>query len=120
MPEIRLPWWNAKTNQLEYAELPAVTLQVAAGENTGADTAPAVSMHSKSYISVTACCQDLAQIFKTFQMASTLRNFMPILEGPNYMAWAKEIIHHKLNRRTIRERMKRSTTNEHPNSSNLA
>lgn len=43
LPEIRLPWWNAKTNQLEYAELPAVTLQVAAGENTGADTAPAVS-----------------------------------------------------------------------------
>lgn len=30
LPEIRLPWWNAKTNRLEYAVLPSVTLQVEA------------------------------------------------------------------------------------------
>lgn len=28
LPEVRLPWWNSQTNRLEYAVLPARTLQV--------------------------------------------------------------------------------------------
>lgn len=30
LPEIRLPWWNSQTNSLQYASIPARTLQVAA------------------------------------------------------------------------------------------
>ena len=29
LPEVRLPWWNSQTNQLDYATLPARTLKVA-------------------------------------------------------------------------------------------
>lgn len=29
LPEIRIPWWNTKTDQLEYAVIPAQTFQVA-------------------------------------------------------------------------------------------
>ena len=34
VPEMRIPWWNIETNRLEYAILPAQTVDVAAAENT--------------------------------------------------------------------------------------
>lgn len=40
LPEVRLPWWNSQTNQLDYATLPARTLKVA-GEPEAPVTAPA-------------------------------------------------------------------------------
>lgn len=41
LPEVRLPWWNSQTNQLDYATLPARTLKVA-GEPEASVTAPAI------------------------------------------------------------------------------
>ncbi len=40
LPEVRLPWWNSQTNQLDYATLPARTLKVA-GEPAALVTTPA-------------------------------------------------------------------------------
>lgn len=40
LPEVRLPWWNSQTNQLDYATLPARTLKVA-GAPEASITAPA-------------------------------------------------------------------------------
>lgn len=34
VPEMRIPWWNIETNRLEYAILPAQTVDVAAAANT--------------------------------------------------------------------------------------
>ncbi len=34
VPEMRIPWWNIETNKLEYAILPAQTVNVAAAENS--------------------------------------------------------------------------------------
>jgi hypothetical protein len=42
LPEVILPWWNSKTNQLDYARLPARTLTVIA---TQADAKAALSTH---------------------------------------------------------------------------
>jgi hypothetical protein len=36
VPEMRIPWWNIETNRLEYAILPAQTVDVAAAANTSA------------------------------------------------------------------------------------
>ena len=36
LPEIRVPWFNVKTNRMEVASLPATTIKVEAGKNTGA------------------------------------------------------------------------------------
>ena len=38
LPEISLPWWNSQTNQLDYARLPARTLQVEADKTTSTQT----------------------------------------------------------------------------------
>lgn len=40
LPAVRIPWWNSKTNQLSYAELPERTLTVSANPNQSAQ-APA-------------------------------------------------------------------------------
>lgn len=32
LPALRLPWWNTQTDRLEYAELPARTIEIAEGE----------------------------------------------------------------------------------------
>lgn len=39
LPQVRLPWWNSQTNQLDYATLPARTLKVA-GEPAALVTTP--------------------------------------------------------------------------------
>lgn len=41
LPAVRVPWWNSKTNQLAYAELPERTLTVTANPNQVAQTPPA-------------------------------------------------------------------------------
>ena len=41
LPEIRLPWWNSQTNSLQYASIPARTLQVAASAELSAAAATA-------------------------------------------------------------------------------
>lgn len=38
IPEVRIPWWNTKTNKLEYALLPSQTITVAAAEQTAITT----------------------------------------------------------------------------------
>ena len=40
IPEIRIPWWNTKTEQLEYAVLPEREINVAAAEITDLTTEP--------------------------------------------------------------------------------
>jgi hypothetical protein len=40
LPEIRLPWWNTHTNQLEYATLPARTVTVSADPAQTSPSAP--------------------------------------------------------------------------------
>ncbi len=37
LPEIRVPWFNVKTNLMEVASLPATTIKVAAGKNSVAE-----------------------------------------------------------------------------------
>ena len=37
LPEIRVPWFNVKTNRMEVASLPATTIKVAAGKNSVAE-----------------------------------------------------------------------------------
>lgn len=46
LPELVLPWWNSKTNQLDYARLPARRLTVEAGAATA--TTPAVAALNNS------------------------------------------------------------------------
>lgn len=43
LPAVRIPWWNSKTNQLAYAELPERTLTVTANPNQVNQTPPAVA-----------------------------------------------------------------------------
>ncbi|MDX3772909.1 BatD family protein [Chromatiaceae bacterium AAb-1] len=40
LPEISLPWWNSQTNQMQYATLPARTLQVKANANEPVSVVP--------------------------------------------------------------------------------
>jgi hypothetical protein len=40
IPEIRIPWWNTQTEQLEYAVLPEREINVGAAEITGLTTEP--------------------------------------------------------------------------------
>jgi hypothetical protein len=40
IPEIRIPWWNTQTEQLEYAVLPEREINVATAEITGLKTEP--------------------------------------------------------------------------------
>ena len=42
IPEIRIPWWNTQTEQLEYAVLPEREINVAAAEITNLTTEPAL------------------------------------------------------------------------------
>ena len=42
LPEIRLPWWNSQTNQLDYAVLPERTLQVLGNSTQPQSPAPLV------------------------------------------------------------------------------
>ena len=37
LPEIRVPWFNVKTNRMEVASLPATTIKVEGGKNIGTD-----------------------------------------------------------------------------------
>lgn len=43
LPAVRVPWWNSKTNQLAYAELPERTLTVTANPNQVNQTPPTVA-----------------------------------------------------------------------------
>ncbi|KRS22235.1 hypothetical protein AAY72_04350 [Alishewanella sp. WH16-1] len=42
LPEIRLPWWNSQTNQLDYAVLPERTLQVSGQAQQPISPAPVI------------------------------------------------------------------------------
>ncbi|MFC4656414.1 MULTISPECIES: BatD family protein [Rheinheimera] len=50
LPKVRLPWWNAKTNQLDYAELPEVTLQVEPGESQSTETVTTAAVPSSASV----------------------------------------------------------------------
>jgi len=43
LPAVRIPWWNSKSNQLSYAELPERTLTVTANPNQVTQAPPAVT-----------------------------------------------------------------------------
>lgn len=43
LPAVRVPWWNSKTNQLAYAELPERTLTVTVNPNQTSQVPPAVA-----------------------------------------------------------------------------
>jgi len=43
LPAVRVPWWNSKTNQLAYAELPERTLTVTPNPNQVTQSPPAVA-----------------------------------------------------------------------------
>lgn len=50
LPAVRIPWWNSKTNELAYAELPERTLKVAANPaqtQTQTELPPAVARHEQ-------------------------------------------------------------------------
>ncbi len=49
LPEIAIPWWNTETDQLEYARLPAHTLQInaVAGQNPPAGQPPVTAPESR-------------------------------------------------------------------------
>jgi len=40
LPEIRIPWWNTRTDSMDYAIIPAASFQVAPDPNTAASAAP--------------------------------------------------------------------------------
>jgi len=42
IPEIRIPWWNSKTDQLEYATVPAISLKVSGASMTAPTPVPAL------------------------------------------------------------------------------
>lgn len=46
LPEIRLPWWNSKTNQIAYATLPAKTFKVAPSATSATTALPNVASAS--------------------------------------------------------------------------
>lgn len=47
LPAVRVPWWNSKTNQLSYAELPERTLTVSANPNQ-TSASPSVIVESST------------------------------------------------------------------------
>ena len=43
LPAVKIPWWNTRTNKLEYASLPAKTVTVSAGATASQSVQPPVS-----------------------------------------------------------------------------
>ncbi|WP_164852268.1 BatD family protein [Rheinheimera riviphila] len=54
LPAVRVPWWNSKTNQLAYAELPERTLTVTANPNQAGQPPPAADTAVETQVSETA------------------------------------------------------------------
>jgi hypothetical protein len=50
VPEVRLPWWNSQTNQLDYATLPARTLKVTGDPAASVSAPPRVTASTQSDI----------------------------------------------------------------------
>ncbi|WP_051202168.1 BatD family protein [Ferrimonas senticii] len=63
IPEISVPWWNVRTNQQEWATLPAQTIEVAPSSSAAAPLAPAVTVVSAEPTAAPRLWQGLTALF---------------------------------------------------------
>jgi hypothetical protein len=77
IPEIRIPWWDTQTGQVQYAVLPARNITAAAAEPTSNPAAipvpaPAIDIQTNASDAVAPQPQEDAPLWKTLGMISTL------------------------------------------------
>ena len=87
LPEISLPWWNSQTNKIDYARIPAKTLQVEA-DNAPAQVSPPIQRsQSVADLSVTDTLKITDNPWRWNYLSSVLLSLWLLSMIGTYMLW---------------------------------